>query len=406
MSVGSDLGVTRISPVGPGYDRASLYTLALGTFAVGTEGFMIAAILPLVAHSLSTSIQAVGQLVTVFALTYAVSSPLLTSLTAAWPRRCLLMWSLGGFAIANLIAAAAPGYGWLAAARVLLALAAGLYVPNANGVATMLAPVAYRGRALAIVNGGITVAVALGVPAGAFVGGHFGWRATFIAVAVLSTAALLVLAVRLPRAIAASAPAGLRARLAVVSLPGVFLTLLTTTLWGMGAYTVYTYITPFLTSAANLSSDHVGFVLMLLGMSAIGGVTFGGLANDRYGTRWVQSVALPASAASFAGLTLAALFWTPHALAAILPLVVFWGLSTWGFFPSQQARLVSAAGVTNSSVILSLNASFMYLGFSLGAAAGSIVISMSSVAWLGAVGAAFMVCAMVTSAFAWAAERT
>ncbi len=157
---------------------------------------MIAAILPSVAHSLDTRVEAAGQLVTVFALTYALSSPILTSLTAAWPRRRLLMLSLFGFTLANLVAAAAPSYGWLAVARVLLALAAGLYVPNANAIASVLAPAAYRGRALAIVNGGITVAVALGVPAGAFVGGHLGWRATFIGVAVLSTGALVALAVR------------------------------------------------------------------------------------------------------------------------------------------------------------------------------------------------------------------
>lgn len=75
----------RMVSVSAGYDKGSLYTLALGTFAVGTEGFMIAAILPLVARSLGTSIQAAGQLVTIFALTYAFSSPVLTALTAAWP---------------------------------------------------------------------------------------------------------------------------------------------------------------------------------------------------------------------------------------------------------------------------------------------------------------------------------
>jgi predicted MFS family arabinose efflux permease len=397
----ADLCPSRAAPVRTGYDRGSLYTLALGTFAVGTGGFMIAAILPSIARSLGTNVQAAGQLVTIFALTYAVSSPLLTALTAAWPRRRLLMLSLAGFVVANLIAAAAPGYWWLATARILLALAAGLYVPNANAVASALAPAAYRGRALAIVNGGITVAVALGVPAGAFVGAHFGWRATFIGVAALSVAALLVLAIRLPREIAASAPAGLKARLAVIAMPGVFPTLVTTALWATGAYVVYTYVSPLLTAATGLSPDTVGLVLTLLGIFAIGGVTLGGYANDRFGTRLAQAVTLPVSAASFAGLTLGAITWAPHALAVILPLVALWGLSAWGFFPPQQARLVGVAGLPNTPVVLSLNASFMYLGFSLGAALGSIVITLSSVAWIGAAGATCMVCAIAASAFAW-----
>jgi predicted MFS family arabinose efflux permease len=280
-----------------------------------------------------------------------------------------------------------------------------LYVPNANAVASALAPAAYRGRALAIVNGGITVAVALGVPAGAFVGAHLGWRATFIGVAALSAAALAVLGVKLPRDIAASAPASLKARLAVVSMPGVLPTLLTTMLWATSVYTVYTYVSPFLTAATGLSAEDAGFVLALLGVCALGGVTLGGYANDRFGTRRVQAVALPLSALSFAGLTVAAIVWTPHALIAILPIIALWGVSAWGFFPSQQARLVGVAGPAHTPVVLSLNASFMYLGFSLGATLGSIIIALTSVAWIGAAAAVCMLLAMAASAFAWRSKR-
>lgn len=392
--------------VTPDFDRGSLYTLALGTFAVGTEGFMIAAILPSIATSLGTSIQAAGQLVTIFALTYALSSPILTALTAVWPRRQLLTASLAGFIVANLLAAIAPGYWWLAGARVLLAFAAGLYVPNANAVASGLVPAAYRGRALAIVNGGMTVAVALGVPAGAFVGVHFGWRANFIGVAVLSAIALSVLAIRLPRQIVASAPASLKERLSAIAMPGVFPTLMTTTLWATGAYVVYTYISSFLASAAGLLPEQAGLILTLLGICAIGGVTLGGHVNDRLGARMAQAIALPACALTFGGLTAAAMIWAPHALPALLPLIALWGLSAWGFFPPQQARLVGVAGLGHTPVILSLNASFMYLGFSLGAALGSVIITLKSVTWIGAAGATCMLCAMVVSAFAWRHSRT
>jgi predicted MFS family arabinose efflux permease len=115
---------------------------------------------------------------------------------------------------------------------------------------------------------------------------------------------------------------------------------------------------------------------------------------------------LPASAATFAGLTLTALILAPHALPAILPLVALWGLSAWAFFPPQQARLVGVAGLAHTPVVLSLNASFMYLGFSLGAALGSVVITLTSVAWIGAAGAACLLGAMAASAFAWRHSRT
>lgn len=102
----------RVSPVAaPTLHHGALYALALGTFAVGTEGFMIAALLPTIGRAVSVSIEAAGQLVTVFAIVYALSSPVLTALTAALSRRRLLIASLAAFAVANLIAAAAPGIG-------------------------------------------------------------------------------------------------------------------------------------------------------------------------------------------------------------------------------------------------------------------------------------------------------
>ncbi len=397
----TDPSTKTAEPLPPTFRRGALVTLALGTFAVGTEGFMIAAILPTIATSMRESVAAVGQLVTIFSLVYAVSSPVLTALTASWPRRRLLLLSLAGFGVANLVAAAAPGYWWLAAARVLLALSAGLYVPNANAMAGSLAPPAHRGRALAIVNGGITLAVAIGVPLGALVGTHFGWRATFLGVAALTAVALAALAVRLPRDIASSPPAGLKARLAVVVQPGVLPTLVTTTLWGAGAYEVYTYVSPFLASAASLDGGTVGLLLTLLGGAALGGITLGGVLNDRFGARAAQGVALPLLALTFGGLTLSSLLLAPNALVPIVPLIALWGLSGWAFFPPQQVRLIQVAGSANTPVILSLNASFMYLGFSLGAALGSVVITMTSVAWIGAAGTVLIVAAIGMSRFAW-----
>jgi predicted MFS family arabinose efflux permease len=134
-------------------------------------------------------------------------------------------------------------------------------------------PASHRGRALAIVNGGITVAVAIGVPLGALIGSHLGWRATFVGVATMSAVALAVLSVKLPFDVAGSPPASLRARLAVVAHPGAFIVLATTTVWAIGAYTVYTYISPFLTASTGITAEQPGLVLTLLGGSAVGGRT-------------------------------------------------------------------------------------------------------------------------------------
>ena len=133
---------------------ARLYWLALGTFAIGTEGFMIAPLLPDLARDLSVSLASAGQLVTVFALTYALSSPVLTALTGDIDRRRLLIASMLAFAAANFVALSAHSYSGLLAARILLAVAAGLYVPNANALASALVEASHRGTALSIVTGG------------------------------------------------------------------------------------------------------------------------------------------------------------------------------------------------------------------------------------------------------------
>ena len=382
-------------------DREVFYALGLGTFAVGTEGFMIAAVLPTIARDLAVSIQATGLLVTVFSVVYALSSPVLTVLTGSMSRRSLLLLSLSGFVVANLLAALAPGYWFLVGARILLALAAGLYVPNANALAGTLAPQDYRGRALAIVNGGITVAIAVGVPLGGIVGTHLGWRMTFVGVAGLSVAALAALALRLPKVAQQARAPGLKERIAVVRGPKIFTTLSTTMLWAMAAYTVYTYITPFMVAGAGLNVNHAAWMLGLLGCAAIAGVALGGHANDHYGARRVQACVLPASGLVFAGFTLAALLLTPHALPLFVPLILAWGLSGWSFYPPQQARLVALAGVQYTSVVLSLNSSFMYLGFASGAALGSVVIALTSVMWIGAAAAGCTLCAVLLSRYSW-----
>ena len=145
---------------------APLIWLALGTFATGTESFMIAPLLPGLARDLSVTLTVAGQLVTVFGLTYAVSSPALSALTAGIGRRKLLLASMAAFALANFVASSTTGFWQLLAARVLLACAAGLYVPSASALAGAVVAPERRGTALAIVNGGTSIAVALGVPLG------------------------------------------------------------------------------------------------------------------------------------------------------------------------------------------------------------------------------------------------
>jgi predicted MFS family arabinose efflux permease len=370
------------------HSRAPIYWMALGTFAIGTEGFMIAPLLPRLAGDLKVSVAEAGQLVTVFALTYALSSPILTALTGALDRRRLLVFSMIGFAAANGVAFAARDYWMLMGARVLLAVAAGLYSPNANALAGALVSAERRGSALAIVSGGTSIAVALGVPLGSMVGARFGWRAMFVGVGILALIATLGLLAGLARDVGSKLHVtSLRERIGVIRQPGVLRTLLVTTLWATGAYTVYTYIATFLHATAGIEGAYLSAVLFVWGLSAAIGIFAGGTLTDRHGPQPVIVLGLALTALAFASLSVSATFLSKAvAVGPIMVAIVVWGLSAWAFFPAQQTRLIGVAGIRVAPIALSLNASFMFLGFSLGAALGSatlIYAPPSALGWVG-----------------------
>jgi len=376
-----------------------IYWMALGTFAIGTEGFMIAPLLPRLAGDLSVSVAAAGQLVTIFALTYALSSPILTALTGALDRRRLLVLSMIAFALANVFAFVAKDYWALMGARVLLAVAAGLYVPNANALAGALVRPERRGAALAIVSGGTTIAVALGVPLGSIIGARFGWRAMFAGVGVLALIATLGLLAGLARDVGSKLPAtGLSERLGVIRQPGVLRTLLVTTIWATGAYTVYTYIASLLYATAGIEGSHLSAVLFVWGLSAAAGIFIGGTLTDKRGPEPVIALALIFLALAFASLSVSAtLLSKAAAIGPVLAAIVVWGLSAWAFFPAQQTRLIGIAGIRVAPIVLSLNASFMFLGFSLGAALGSVTLTYAAPSALGWVGGLCVLASLLLS---------
>ncbi|MGD0678254.1 MAG: MFS transporter [Polyangiaceae bacterium] len=367
----------------------ALYWLALGTFAIGTEGFMIAALLPTIAADIRVSVAKAGLLVSIFALAYATSSPVLTALTGRVDRRRLLIASMSLFAMLNMTAAMAHSFLALAAARVLLAFAAGIYTPNANALAGALVPAEQRGRALAVVNGGLTAAIALGVPLGAVVGERLGWRMMFVAVSVLSAIAVAGLAHGLPRGIGAPmVTASLGDRVRAVRDPRVARALAVTTVWASGSYAVYTYVAPLLYSATPLRGSQIGLALFTWGAAAGVGLFVSGNATDRLGSGVVLRASLTSLILALAGLAVVANLVTPaEAVVPVLAAMALWGMSSWAFFPAQQTRLIELVGVPSAPVALSLNASFMYLGFSLGAALGGFSLLHVGPRHLGFVGA-------------------
>jgi DHA1 family inner membrane transport protein len=371
----------------------SLLWLTLGAFAIGTEGFMIAGLLPALARDLNVSLPATGHLVTAFSLAYAVGAPVMAVLTAGLERRRLLAIAMAAFSAANLLAALAPGYAELLAARLLLALSAASFMPAASGYAAALGGTERRGRALSVVTNGLTLAIIAGVPLGVLVGEGFGWRATFLGVAGLAAVSLVGILVGTP-----SQPHGTTAslgeRLALTKRSDMMAILVTSVLTVAGTFTVYTYLGVFLANVAGIGPRGLALVLFGFGLASAAGTRLGGTMADQWGPGHTAIVGGGLTVLAYLILSLGVMLEPARAMFALLPAILLWGLASWSLMTAQQARLVAL--IPNlASVSLSLNSSAIYLGSATGAAVGALVIADGGVTRLGWVAAGFSVAALL-----------
>jgi predicted MFS family arabinose efflux permease len=378
-----------------GFDPlTSLVWLTLGAFAIGTEGFMIAGLLPAMASDLHVGLPAAGHLVTAFSLAYAIGAPVMAVLTAGLERRNLLAVAMGGFALGNLLAALAPSYAGLMAARLLLALSAASFMPAASGYAAALGGNERRGRALSIVTTGLTLAIVAGVPLGVLVGQGFGWRATFVGVAGLAAFSLLGILGRLTRQPPA-VTAGLGERLALAKRGDILAVLMTSVLTVAGTFTVYTYLGVFIAGITGLGPQALAPVLLGFGLASAVGSQLGGRAADRWGARGTVIVGGGLVLLAYLAFSLSAGLGPALATPVLLPAILLWGLASWGLITAQQARLVALAPAL-APVSLSMNSSAIYLGSAMGAAAGALAIADGATERLGWVAAGFGLAALLT----------
>lgn len=358
----------------------NLYLLAFANFVVGMGAFVVIGVLTPVASSFGITRSAAGGLMSIYAIVYAVASPILVALTGKFDRARLLTISLGVFLIGTLMAALAGSFDALLLARVPMAIGGALVTPVAASVGISLLPPAQRGKALAVVFGGLTLAQAVGVPLGAWIGYAFGWRTAFWLVAAVTAIAGLALWTALPRGLSAqvtslsSLKAALQSRLLMVAVSF-------TALFIGALYVFYTYLAPFLESRLGLGRDGVSAMLLVFGCGAVVGNAMGGWLTDRIGP-----------ARTLSGLALSQCLWLPLLSLSHLPvwatglLVGVWSVCSWSFMVPQQARL-AALSPTLAPVLFALNAAAIYVGSSLGAWLGGQVLGRMGFEALGLVGA-------------------
>lgn len=350
---------------------ATCSPLVVATFAVGTDAWIVAGFLPAMAHDLHVAASTAGWTVTVFALSYALSAPLLTAWTAARPRRRLLVMALLLLAAANLASAAAPDLLALLATRAVAGAAASLVTPTAGVIASAVAPESHRARALALVITGLTLATAIGVPLGSAVNSALSWRSAVVAVAglcVLAAATTHVLCPEVP----GTPRQPLRVRFAPLTDPQVRRTLLLTGVGMAAAYCPYAFIGAITdTRGARLTLMLTGY-----GCGAVVGSLASGPLTDRIGPRRTLGIAYVAMVIAMivAGLR--------GPLAVALVACVGWGAASWAQTPPQQYRLLRRAPA-KAPMVIGLNASALYLGVAAGTAIGSMLLTIGTGAVVG-----------------------
>lgn len=364
------------------------YLLALGAFAVGTSGYIVSGVLPAVSRQLDVSISTAGQLGTAFAIAYAIASPLLAAFTGRWERRRLLVVALGISTLGNALAIIAPTYELLLATRIVAALGAAVYTPAATAVATVMNPPERRGRAVAMVFGGLTFALIIGVPAGNLLSGPLGYHGVFALVAGVSLVGLVAVRLGVP-AVAAPPVVGLRERFAVAADRRVLLMLGVTVLGVLAAMAPFTYIAPFLSATAGAHGLAISFLLLGYGIGATVGNSLGGRVTDRFGSARPLFVSLAAAILLLATLPVVAV-----SVPAAAVVMFVWGMFTWAFNPPMQNFLIGLSPA-NSALVLSLNASAIYLGVGLSGLAGGLVVDQAGIQALPPVAAIAAVGAVV-----------
>jgi len=359
----------------------ALLALTAGAFGIGVTEFVIMGLLLQVSTDLHTTIAGAGLLISGYALGVAVGAPVLTLATRRLPRKTVLLALMAIFVLGNAACALAPNYEALMAARVLTSLAHGTFFGVGSVVATGLVAPEKRASAIAIMFTGLTAATLLGVPAGAWLGLHYGWRATFRAVTVIGVIAFAVLAVFVPRS-APEQPTPLRDELAVLARPQVWLGLAMTVLGFAGLFAVYTYIQPLLTQLTGLSEGAVSPVLLLFG----GGLAIGNLLGGRFADRAPLKAVLGTLLAM--ALVLGSMQFAIHLPFTAVVFVLLLGIASFATVAPMQMRVLDSAAGAGQNLASSLNIAAFNLGNALGAWVGGLVIDhgpgLEALGWVAA----------------------
>ncbi len=368
-----------------------LYFFALCNLVIGSSAFALNGILQPLSEALGISVAAAGQVMTAYAIATAVLAPLFIVLTANWPKKQTVQFSLALFTAGCLLSAVAPNLLTLLMGRALMGAGA-MFTATASALAVTMVSPALRGRALSTVFMGMSISYAVGLPLGAFLGFEYGWRVPVWLSVAASLSALMAASWLIPSNMTSGSAsfAGFRA----AARQGAVLRIwLRTLLSFVAIFSVFTYIGPVLLALNPMGSSQLAMTLVMFGLAGVVGSMVGGWANDRFGAMRTIKTGLVVLIAM-----LTVLPFTAGHMPLMLLVLVVWAISGFGLMSPQQSLLASLSPA-QAPLLLSLNASMLYIGTALGAIISGAAISYTGFAHIAWVGTPFGLAAVLTLLF-------
>lgn len=345
----------------------ALWTLVIGAFAIGMTEFVIMGLLPEVAQDVHSSIAAAGQLITGYALGVAVGGPILVLITYKMSQKNLLMLLMLIFILGNLMATIASSYGVLMASRLLTSLAHGSFFGVGAIMAASLVEYSRRASAMALMFTGLTVANIIGVPFGTFVGQQFGWRSSFLIIAIIGFITLIGIYMLVPKP-KEQKNTDLKKELAVLKNNQLWLALLIAMFCFGSVFTLFAYITPILTDVTGFQSHAVSWMLVVFGL----GVTVGNIVGGKLAD-WNINLSLQYILVVFI-LYFFVLYVLQFSMILMIPGIFIFGVLAFSMVPMLQFRILGLSAEA-PTIASTLNQSAMNLGNAGGAFAGGLSVT-------------------------------
>lgn len=340
--------------------------LAAGTFALGLDAFIVAGLIPDISAQTGVAEAEVGQMVTVFTLSYAISGPLLSSVVRA-NAKTLLLTALVVFTLGNVASAVAESFALLLISRIVAGIGAGLYSPTAAASAAQLVSPERRGRALSVILAGLSVGTVVGVPVGLVLAERLGWRSAFWWVSAIGVVAAVGVAIFVPR-LHIPAPPGIRDRLSTLTDRRVWPVVAVTLLFNIASLGLYTYIAPVLHATAGITNPTVFLWVWGLG-GIVGALAIGALIDRAPSATQVMPLVIGVFIIATAAIA-------PVGGHLILVAVALgcWGAAGFASPPPQQHLLLERVP-DRGAVAVAVNGSAIYLGSAIGSALGGAVLN-------------------------------